>query len=84
MKLSCCVFPVRFVQSLLKCYYPNDSDVLEDTELQGWINDIFCEGFLQREESGELSSLAMLGVAVGNALFLHQTEETLKSKIWLQ
>ncbi|MGH0175119.1 UNVERIFIED_CONTAM: hypothetical protein FKN15_068262 [Acipenser sinensis] len=52
VKLSCCVFPVRFVQSLLKCYYPNDSDVLEDTELQGWINDIFCEGFLQREESG--------------------------------
>ncbi|KAK1154858.1 arachidonate 15-lipoxygenase B-like [Acipenser oxyrinchus oxyrinchus] len=42
----------RFVQSLLKYYYPNDSDVLEDTELQGWINDIFCEGFLQREESG--------------------------------
>ncbi|RXM93014.1 Hydroperoxide isomerase ALOXE3 [Acipenser ruthenus] len=41
-----------FVQSLLKYYYPNDSDVLEDTELQGWINDIFCEGFLQREESG--------------------------------
>ncbi|MGH0152955.1 UNVERIFIED_CONTAM: hypothetical protein FKN15_039026 [Acipenser sinensis] len=46
----------------IPCYYYRDdglklwavinSDVLEDTELQGWINDIFCEGFLQREESG--------------------------------
>ncbi|MGH0174705.1 UNVERIFIED_CONTAM: hypothetical protein FKN15_069428 [Acipenser sinensis] len=68
----------RFVQSLLKCYYPNDSDVLEDTELQGWINDIFCEGFLQREESGELSSLTMLGVAFDFCAWMPNASPTMQ------
>ncbi|XP_069035575.1 polyunsaturated fatty acid lipoxygenase ALOX8-like [Lepisosteus oculatus] len=42
----------RFVEGILKNYYPADKDVLEDTELQAWIEDIFTNGFLGREQSG--------------------------------
>ncbi|XP_041112302.1 hydroperoxide isomerase ALOXE3-like isoform X2 [Polyodon spathula] len=41
-----------FVKGLLHHYYPNDSDVCEDTELQSWIKAIFFEGFQGRIESG--------------------------------
>nr|XP_015195008.1 PREDICTED: arachidonate 8S-lipoxygenase-like [Lepisosteus oculatus] len=42
----------RFVDGMVKHYYPADKDVLEDTELQAWIEDIFTNGFLGRQESG--------------------------------
>ncbi|XP_069035551.1 polyunsaturated fatty acid lipoxygenase ALOX8-like [Lepisosteus oculatus] len=42
----------RFVEGMVKHYYPADKDVLEDTELQAWIEDIFTNGFLGRQESG--------------------------------
>ncbi|MBN3277354.1 LOXE3 isomerase, partial [Polyodon spathula] len=41
-----------YICGLLHHYYPNDSDVCEDTELQSWIKAIFFEGFQGRIESG--------------------------------
>ncbi|XP_041090392.1 polyunsaturated fatty acid lipoxygenase ALOX15B-like [Polyodon spathula] len=42
----------RFVEAMLKYYYPSDRDVVEDTELQDWAKEIFSNGFLNRKESG--------------------------------
>uniref|UniRef100_A0A3Q0RK06 Si:dkey-17e16.9 n=1 Tax=Amphilophus citrinellus TaxID=61819 RepID=A0A3Q0RK06_AMPCI len=41
-----------FVKYLVEYYYPSDSDVCKDTELQEWINEIYTHGFLGNKLSG--------------------------------
>lgn len=41
-----------FVGAVVQHYYPSDSDILRDTELQEWISEIFIQGFLGNESSG--------------------------------
>ncbi|XP_041831839.1 hydroperoxide isomerase ALOXE3-like isoform X2 [Melanotaenia boesemani] len=41
-----------FVRSMVELYYPSDSDVCKDTELQEWIDEIFTHGFLRNKLSG--------------------------------
>uniref|UniRef100_I3K6V0 Si:dkey-17e16.9 n=1 Tax=Oreochromis niloticus TaxID=8128 RepID=I3K6V0_ORENI len=41
-----------FVKYIVEHYYPSDSDVCKDTELQEWINEIFTHGFLGNKLSG--------------------------------
>ncbi|XP_075869647.1 hydroperoxide isomerase ALOXE3-like [Nelusetta ayraudi] len=42
----------RFVKGMVSHYYPADSDVQKDTELQEWISEIFTHGFLGNKASG--------------------------------
>ncbi|XP_067339168.1 arachidonate 12-lipoxygenase, 12R-type-like isoform X2 [Channa argus] len=42
----------NFVKGILEYYYPSDSDVQKDTELQEWISEIFNHGFLANKDSG--------------------------------
>ncbi|KAM3623392.1 uncharacterized protein V6R79_010613 [Siganus canaliculatus] len=42
----------RFVEGVLTYYYKNDDEVIKDTELQTWIQDIFKQGFLSKADSG--------------------------------
>uniref|UniRef100_A0A3Q0RFV6 Si:dkey-17e16.9 n=1 Tax=Amphilophus citrinellus TaxID=61819 RepID=A0A3Q0RFV6_AMPCI len=42
-----------FVKYLVEYYYPSDSDVCKDTELQEWINEIYTHGFLGNKLSVE-------------------------------
>ncbi len=37
----------------MEFYYPSDSDVQQDTELQDWIKEIFIHGFLEQSSTGE-------------------------------
>nr|XP_033504868.1 hydroperoxide isomerase ALOXE3-like isoform X1 [Epinephelus lanceolatus] len=41
-----------FVKAVVEYYYPSDSEVLKDTELQEWISEIFTHGFLGNKASG--------------------------------
>ncbi|XP_049915016.1 hydroperoxide isomerase ALOXE3-like [Epinephelus moara] len=41
-----------FVKAVVEYYYPSDSEVLKDTELQDWISEIFTHGFLGNKASG--------------------------------
>ncbi|XP_020775880.2 polyunsaturated fatty acid lipoxygenase ALOX8-like [Boleophthalmus pectinirostris] len=41
-----------FVQSVVEHYYPSNTDVYKDSELQNWISDIFTHGFLENKASG--------------------------------
>ncbi|KAM8725544.1 hydroperoxide isomerase ALOXE3-like [Acanthopagrus schlegelii] len=41
-----------FVKSIVEYYYPSDSEVCKDTELQDWISEIFTHGFLGDKASG--------------------------------
>jgi len=40
-----------FVKELLSCYYLNDQDIKNDTELQDWINEIVTEGIAWEDEN---------------------------------
>ncbi|XP_040920317.1 hydroperoxide isomerase ALOXE3 [Toxotes jaculatrix] len=42
----------NFVEEMVDHYYPSDSDVREDNELQEWISQIFIHGFLGNMASG--------------------------------
>lgn len=42
-----------FVKYIVEYYYPSDSDVCKDGELQEWINEIFTHGFLGNKLSGK-------------------------------
>ncbi|KAG7239195.1 hypothetical protein INR49_029946 [Caranx melampygus] len=42
----------RFVKAIVEYYYPSDSEVQKDTELQEWISEIFTHGFLGNTASG--------------------------------
>ncbi|XP_039981087.1 hydroperoxide isomerase ALOXE3 [Xiphias gladius] len=41
-----------FVKAVVEYYYPSDSEVHKDTELQEWISEIFTHGFLGNKASG--------------------------------
>ncbi|XP_073349147.1 polyunsaturated fatty acid lipoxygenase ALOX15B-like isoform X1 [Pagrus major] len=45
-----------FVKAVVAYYYPSDSEVAADSELQEWINEIFYYGFLGNGDSGIPSS----------------------------
>ncbi|KAG9346432.1 hypothetical protein JZ751_006743 [Albula glossodonta] len=42
----------RYVEGMVRHYYPSDSDVQQDTELQSWIKEIFTHGFLEQSSTG--------------------------------
>ncbi|XP_042245476.1 polyunsaturated fatty acid lipoxygenase ALOX15B-like isoform X1 [Thunnus maccoyii] len=42
----------RFVKAIVGYYYPSDSEVCKDSELQEWIREIFTHGFLGNKASG--------------------------------
>uniref|UniRef100_A0A3P8YHS2 Uncharacterized protein n=1 Tax=Esox lucius TaxID=8010 RepID=A0A3P8YHS2_ESOLU len=44
-----------FVQKMVEHFYPSDSEVSRDSELQNWINEIFIHGFLGNVQSGTFS-----------------------------
>ncbi|XP_029281708.1 hydroperoxide isomerase ALOXE3-like [Cottoperca gobio] len=41
-----------FVKAVVEYYYPSDSEVCKDTDLQEWIGEIFTHGFLGNKASG--------------------------------
>ncbi|XP_059213134.1 hydroperoxide isomerase ALOXE3-like [Centropristis striata] len=41
-----------FVKAVVEHFYPSDSEVQKDTELQEWISEIFTHGFLGNKDSG--------------------------------
>ncbi|XP_056283559.1 hydroperoxide isomerase ALOXE3-like [Pseudoliparis swirei] len=41
-----------FVKAVVEYYYPSDSEVCKDTELQEWISEIFTHGILGNKASG--------------------------------
>uniref|UniRef100_A0A3B4V2F7 Hydroperoxide isomerase ALOXE3-like n=1 Tax=Seriola dumerili TaxID=41447 RepID=A0A3B4V2F7_SERDU len=41
-----------FVTAIVEYYYPSNSEVQKDTELQEWINEIFTHAFLRNTASG--------------------------------
>ncbi|XP_027140087.1 hydroperoxide isomerase ALOXE3 [Larimichthys crocea] len=41
-----------FVRAVVEYYYPSDSEVCKDTELQEWISEIFTHGFLGNKDAG--------------------------------
>ncbi|KAG8011325.1 Hydroperoxide isomerase ALOXE3 [Nibea albiflora] len=41
-----------FVRAVVEHYYPSDSEVCRDTELQEWISEIFTHGFLGNKDAG--------------------------------
>ncbi|XP_074472225.1 hydroperoxide isomerase ALOXE3-like isoform X1 [Sebastes fasciatus] len=41
-----------FVKAVVEYYYPSDSEVRKDTELQEWISEIFTHAFLGNKASG--------------------------------
>ncbi|XP_056284888.1 arachidonate 12-lipoxygenase, 12R-type-like [Pseudoliparis swirei] len=41
-----------FVKAVVEYYYPSDSEVCKDTELQEWIGEIFTHGILGNKASG--------------------------------
>ncbi|TNN21568.1 Arachidonate 8S-lipoxygenase [Liparis tanakae] len=41
-----------FVKAVVEHYYPSDSEVCKDTELQDWISEIFTHGVLGNKASG--------------------------------
>jgi len=42
----------RFVTGVVGHYYPSDSDVQKDSELQNWMDEVFVFGFLANNDSG--------------------------------
>uniref|UniRef100_A0A673ANF3 Arachidonate 12-lipoxygenase, 12R-type-like n=1 Tax=Sphaeramia orbicularis TaxID=375764 RepID=A0A673ANF3_9TELE len=42
----------RFVNGLLTLYYKSDAEVVEDSEVQNWIQDIYENGFHSQESTG--------------------------------
>ncbi|XP_057678996.1 hydroperoxide isomerase ALOXE3 [Corythoichthys intestinalis] len=42
----------RFVKAVVGHFYPSDSEVVKDSELQGWIQEIFTRCFLGKTSSG--------------------------------
>ncbi|XP_024863224.1 hydroperoxide isomerase ALOXE3 [Kryptolebias marmoratus] len=50
LKLWNCI--KSFVRSVVEYFYPSNSDVSRDTELQEWIHEIFTHGFLENKLSG--------------------------------
>ncbi|XP_034383388.1 hydroperoxide isomerase ALOXE3-like [Cyclopterus lumpus] len=45
-----------FVKAVVEYYYPSDSEVRKDNELQEWISEIFTHGFLGNKASGSPES----------------------------
>ncbi|XP_062372495.1 arachidonate 12-lipoxygenase, 12S-type [Sardina pilchardus] len=47
----------NYVTEMVSLYYPNDHDVVEDSELQAWIKDVAEEGFVNVPQFGLSSEL---------------------------
>lgn len=47
----------NYVTEMVSLYYPDDSDVVEDAELQAWIKDVAEEGFVNVPQFGLSSEL---------------------------
>ncbi|KAK2856204.1 hypothetical protein Q5P01_004939 [Channa striata] len=54
----------NFVKGIVEYYYPSDSDVQKDTELQEWISEIFNHGFLANTDSGIPANFHAVGEVV--------------------
>ncbi len=52
LKKSICFVFTSFVRAMVEYFYPSDSDVQKDTELQDWISEIFTHGVLENKTSG--------------------------------
>ncbi|GLD49376.1 polyunsaturated fatty acid lipoxygenase ALOX8-like isoform X4 [Lates japonicus] len=60
-----------FVRAVVAYYYPSDSEVSADSELQEWINEIFYYGFLGNGDSGWIPNAPV---------FLHHGPPTTKGQ----
>uniref|UniRef100_H2ZV54 Lipoxygenase domain-containing protein n=1 Tax=Latimeria chalumnae TaxID=7897 RepID=H2ZV54_LATCH len=46
-----------FVKAFVNIFYESEDDVVNDSEVQAWVHEVFTEGFLENEESGVPSTL---------------------------
>ncbi|XP_031417819.1 hydroperoxide isomerase ALOXE3-like [Clupea harengus] len=59
----------EFVERVLTHYYKSDGEVKNDSELQCWIKEIFCKGFLKRKSTEKPQSLKDLVKFVTMVIF---------------
>ncbi|KAL2079647.1 hypothetical protein ACEWY4_025391 [Coilia grayii] len=63
----------NYVTGMVSLYYPTDSDVIEDSELQAWIKDVTEEGFVDVPQfglSGELKNKQELVTLLSVVIFI--------------
>lgn len=50
---NCPLIVGRYVEGVVTYYYRSDNDVIRDSELQSWINEIIVFGRLEDEKRGK-------------------------------